>query len=203
MLRAPQHEYTRRLIAAIPGGGTRAGAARRRRQPRVLQVQDLCKTYRSGGGLLRRGREVQAARDISFELWRGQTLGPVGESGSGKSTVGRCIAGLAPSTAGAWWSTAAPWRPAAALPRHAAGQIQMVFRDPYASLNPRHRIGAAIAAGPIAQGVPREQARARAVELLARSASAPRPPNAIRTNSPAGSASASASRARWPCARRC
>ncbi|AOY92138.1 microcin ABC transporter ATP-binding protein [Cupriavidus sp. USMAA2-4] len=166
VLRAPQHEYTRRLIAAIPGGEARAPAPRADDANRVLQVQDLCKTYRSGGGLLRRGREVQAARGISFELWRGQTLGLVGESGSGKSTVGRCIAGLAPFNGGRVVVNGRTLAAGGSVPRHAAGQIQMVFQDPYASLNPRHRIGAAIAAGPIAQGVPREQARARAVELL-------------------------------------
>ena len=95
VLDAPQHPYTRKLIAAIPNGQAQ------RVTPtddalRVLQVQDLCKTYKSGNGLFKRARSVQAAKDVNFELRRGETLGLVGESGSGKSSVGRCLVGLAP-----------------------------------------------------------------------------------------------------------
>ena len=89
----PRHDYTRKLIAAIPHGmpDTAREAAR---QPVLLDVRDLHKTYVSGGGLFRRGRETAAMRGISFTLQRGEVLGLVGESGSGKSTLGRCIAGL-------------------------------------------------------------------------------------------------------------
>ncbi|GAB7545590.1 dipeptide ABC transporter ATP-binding protein [Cupriavidus sp. 8B] len=165
VLTDPQHAYTRKLISAIPGGHLR--------QPpvevevnRVLQVQDLCKTYRTGGSLLRRGREVQAARNVNFELLRGQTLGLVGESGSGKSTVGRCIVGLAPFDSGRIVINGRNLSQGGGLLQRAGGKLQMVFQDPYASLNPRHRIGAAIAAGPIAQGVSRQEAQARTLELL-------------------------------------
>ena len=99
VLDAPQHPYTRKLIAAIPTGNaerdTPAGEI-----VRVLQVQDLCKTYTSGNGLFKRGRSVQAAKNVSFELRRGETLGLVGESGSGKSSVGRCLVGLSPFDSG-------------------------------------------------------------------------------------------------------
>jgi len=164
VLDAPQHAYTRKLIKAIPDGQQRAAPAD---EPlRVLQVQDLCKTYRSGNGLFKRGRSVQAAKDISFELRRGQTLGLVGESGSGKSSVGRCLVGLAPFDSGRILFKGRNLAQGAAFRREAAGKIQMVFQDPYASLNPRHRIGAAIAGGPIAQGVGKSEAMARALELL-------------------------------------
>ncbi len=165
VLSRPQHPYTRKLIAAIPNGTPRAVEA----EPdpvHVLQVQDLCKTYLSGGSLFKRGRKVVAADHVSFELRRGQTLGLVGESGSGKSTVGRCIVGLAPFESGRILFRGRNLMSGEALRQQAKGKIQMVFQDPYASLNPRHRIGPTLAAGPIAQGVPKAEAMARAMELL-------------------------------------
>jgi peptide/nickel transport system ATP-binding protein len=165
VLDAPQHPYTRKLINAIPDGQAQR-ATPSGELMRVLQVQDLCKTYRSGNGLFKRGRSVQAAKDISFELKRGETLGLVGESGSGKSSVGRCLVGLAPFDSGRILFKGRHLSQGAAFRREAAGKIQMVFQDPYASLNPRHKVGAAIAGGPIAQGVSKAEAMARTLELL-------------------------------------
>ena len=165
VLNAPQHPYTRKLIAAIPSGSAERptptdGAAH------VLQVKALCKTYKSGNGLFKRSRSVQAAKDISFDLRRGETLGLVGESGSGKSSVGRCLVGLAPFDSGKILFKGRNLALSGDFRKEAAGKIQMVFQDPYASLNPRHRIGAAIAGGPIAQGVSKSEAMARALGLL-------------------------------------
>ena len=165
VLARPAHEYTRKLIAAIPQG--QAGVANADRDEfRVLQVEGLTKTYLTGGGLFRKGRRVEAARGLSFELRRGETLGLVGESGSGKSTVGRCIVGLAPFEGGRVLFKGTQLASGAGFQAQARGRIQMVFQDPYASLNPRHRIGSAIAAGPIAQGVPKAEAMQRAKDLL-------------------------------------
>jgi len=132
----------------------------------VLQVQDLCKVHVTGRGLFTPGRRVQAAKDISFSLRKGQTLGLVGESGSGKSSVGRCLVGLSPFDSGRIFFKGRSLLPGAGLMREAQGRIQMVFQDPNASLNPRHRIGPALAAGPIAQGLPRAEAEARVRDLL-------------------------------------
>ena len=165
VLDAPQHPYTRKLIDAIPTG-TAERPTPTDDAVRVLQVQDLCKTYTSGNGLFKRGRSVQAAKNISFDLRRGETLGLVGESGSGKSSVGRCLVGLAPFDSGRILFKGRNLSQGANFRKEAAGKIQMVFQDPYASLNPRHRIGAAIAGGPIAQGVSRAEATARTMALL-------------------------------------
>ncbi|UUZ65238.1 ABC transporter ATP-binding protein [Polaromonas sp. P1-6] len=168
VLDAPQHPYTRKLIAAIPNGQAQRqhGTGPTDDALQVLQVQDLCKIYKSGNGLFKRARSVQAAKDINFELRRGETLGLVGESGSGKSSVGRCLVGLAPFDSGRILFKGHNLSQGAAFRREAAGKIQMVFQDPYASLNPRHRVGAAIAGGPIAQGISKTEAMARAMELL-------------------------------------
>ena len=156
----PRHDYTRKLIAAIPHGmpDTAREAAR---QPVLLDVRDLHKTYVSGGGLFRRGRETAAMRGISFTLQRGEVLGLVGESGSGKSTLGRCIAGLLAPDGGQIL-----FNGQVGNARPAPGRVQMVFQDPQASLNPRHTVGRSIMAGPLAQGMAPERARARAAELL-------------------------------------
>jgi len=166
VLTKPQHAYTQKLIAAIPQGMVRQPSD----QPDphfVLQVQGLNKTYRSGRGLFSRGREVVAAHEVGFELRRGETLGLVGESGSGKSSVGRCLVGLAPFDSGRILFKGRSLLPGAAGRQQAQGRIQMVFQDPYASLNPRHRVGPTIAAGPIAQGVKSAEAMARTMDLLA------------------------------------
>jgi peptide/nickel transport system ATP-binding protein len=165
VLARPQHAYTRKLIGAIPQGRMREQAAARDVN-HVLQVQELCKTYVTGGSLFKKSRRVEAAKGLSFDLRRGETLGLVGESGSGKSTVGRCIVGLAPFDSGRVLFKGRALQSGAQFRAQSQGKIQMVFQDPYASLNPRHRIGAAIAQGPIAQGLSKNQAMARAVELL-------------------------------------
>ena len=171
VLDAPQHPYTRALIAAVPHRD-HAGPQRAAEAPPaasaagVLELVALTKTYRQRG-LLAPGRTVHAVRDAGFTLRRGETLGLVGESGSGKSTLARCVVGLVQADAGAIRFHGAElrglsrrgWRP------HRA-RIQMVFQDPAASLNPRRRVVDIIAEGPVAQGVPRAAARARATELL-------------------------------------
>jgi peptide/nickel transport system ATP-binding protein len=111
-------------------------------------------------------RAVQAVTDVSLAVQPGETLGLVGESGCGKSTLGRMLAGiLAPSEGEISLSGAAPMRG-----RHkVTTRIQTVFQDPFASLNPRQRIGDAIAEGPIAHAlVTRAEAPAMVAEWLRR-----------------------------------
>jgi peptide/nickel transport system ATP-binding protein len=98
----------------------------------LVSVGGLRVTFGSGS------REVQAVRDVSFDVAEGESFGIVGESGSGKSTVLRAICGLAPTTAGEVRIDGTPL----ASPRDQAfyRDVQMVFQDPYASLHPRHTI---------------------------------------------------------------
>ncbi|QIL79505.1 ABC transporter ATP-binding protein [Diaphorobacter sp. HDW4A] len=165
VLLRPQHDYTKKLLAAIPKGVVRAPAEERAAHF-VLQVQDLEKVYNTGGGLFSKGRRVHAANAINFDLRRGETLGIVGESGSGKSTVGKCLVGLHSFDSGRILFNGKTLNPGTRFQSVAKSKIQMVFQDPYASLNPRQRIGSAIASGPIAQGVSPDKAKARALDLL-------------------------------------
>ncbi|WP_144186064.1 ABC transporter ATP-binding protein [Elioraea rosea] len=166
VLNAPQHPYTRALTAAVPHG--RARPAETHAPEPVLALSGVEKSFRRGGGLFRRGSPVQAVADASFTLVKGETLGLVGESGSGKSTLARCVVRLAQPEKGEilfHGTDLLPLGRAAMQPYRA--RIQMVFQDPYASLNPRRRVGDIIAEGPVTHGVPRDKALARALELLA------------------------------------
>jgi len=166
ILYRPKHPYTQRLVAAIPRMAEAARQTADEERPVVLEVRNLDKTHRSGGFLSRR-RETHAVSDVSFALRRGQTLGVVGESGSGKSTVGRLLMKLIPADRGQILlggtdvTSMTEYRFRPLRPR-----IQMVFQDPFSSLNPRHQIRTVLTAGPIAQGSSRSQAEADAVELL-------------------------------------
>ncbi|TDR15525.1 ABC transporter ATP-binding protein [Marinomonas communis] len=167
VLNNPQHSYTKKLISAVPPLVAPERPLLAESAP-VLTVNQLCKTYSTGGGWFSKPRIVKAADDVSFELHRGETLGLVGESGSGKSTVSRCVVRLLESDSG---EILLGDDPIQALDAKALApfrkRIQMVFQDPFASLNPRKTIGQIIADGPIAQGMPVAQAMQKAAELLA------------------------------------
>jgi len=166
VLQRPRHDYTRMLIRSVPtlephARPADAGA------PLVLQTRGLSKTYADGGWLIR-GPGIRAAEDVNLELRKGQTLGIVGESGSGKSTVARCIVRLLKPSAGEirLGDTDLAHMSARAL-RPLRRRVQIVFQDPYRSLNPRRSVGEALVEGPLNYGVPRAQALQRARRLLA------------------------------------
>ena len=129
----------------------------------VLEVQDLVKHFPR-----RRDSDVHAVCGVSFTVGRGETLGLVGESGCGKTTTARLILNLLPATAGSVRYRgddvlAARGRDMRALRR----QMQVVFQDPYASLNPRRSVGSIIAAPLRVHGMYRHGGAARVEELLA------------------------------------
>ncbi|MEZ5843682.1 MAG: ABC transporter ATP-binding protein [Hyphomicrobiaceae bacterium] len=167
VLGAPTADYTKALVAAVPGLKPRPRDSAERAAP-LLQVSNLEKTYTAQVGLFGgAARKVRAVCNVSLELERQSSLALVGESGSGKSTLARCIIGLeAPEAgdvlldgeriSGLSREQMRPYR------RH----MQMVFQDPFASLNPRQRVGDIIALGPMIQGVPKSEAHAEARELL-------------------------------------
>jgi peptide/nickel transport system ATP-binding protein len=166
VLERPQHPYTRRLLAAVPTLNPpvrpAVGDA-----PVACAATGLAKTYR-GNDWFSAQAEVAAVKSVSFEIRRGETLGLVGESGSGKSTIGRLVMRLTDADTGIVRVGELDFTQSrGAGLRDARKHIQMVFQDPFTSLNPRRRVGQIIADGPIAHGVPAAQAFARANELLA------------------------------------
>ena len=165
VLRRPRDDYTRMLIRSVPSLSPPARAAITA-APIVLKTEGLTKTYVSGGFFEKR-RVVQAAKDVNLHVRRGETLGVVGESGSGKSTVARCIARLIEPSDGAILIEGADVAKlsSGALRPHRK-RVQIVFQDPYRSLNPRRSVGAAIVEGPINFGMAPSVASERARELM-------------------------------------
>ncbi len=165
VLKRPRHDYTKMLIGAVPTLQLKARAADPD-APVVLQVRGLQKTYRDKRWFGQH-RIVHAAKDVDLEIRRGQTLGIVGESGSGKSTVARCIVRLIDPNGGSVllggddiaMMSSARLRPL-------RKRVQIVFQDPYRSLNPRRTVAQALIEGPVNYGLSRTEALKRARELL-------------------------------------
>ena len=131
-----------------------------------MRTEQLTKTY-TRSGWLRRGADVAAAASVSLEVRRGETLGIVGESGSGKSTVARCIARLIEPTAGRIVLDGEDVAQlAAGALRGFRRRVQIVFQDPYRSLNPRRTVGEAIVEGPMNYGIARDAALTNARRLM-------------------------------------
>ena len=187
------HSYSRALLSAVPRLGALADRATPLRFPvvdvasgaitpppetidtikpaerPVLEVANLVTRFDIRSGILRRvtGR-VHAVESVSFDIRAGETLALVGESGCGKSTTGRAILRLVPPTSG---SVVFEGRDLAQLSAHdlkaARQRIQMIFQDPFASLNPRKTIGAAIAEPIVVHGLAdKAAARDRVAALL-------------------------------------
>jgi peptide/nickel transport system ATP-binding protein len=192
---SPQNPYTRSLLAAVPKLGSLVGIGTPMRfpvvdrvtglveQPKqaneavsregdpVLKVKDLTARFDINGGLFRglKGR-VHAVQKLSFDIMPGETLALVGESGCGKSTTGRCIMRLTTALSG---SVELGGVDLLSLDgrklRDQRKGIQMIFQDPYASLNPRMTVGEAIAEPMIVNGLKTAaEARIKVADLLQR-----------------------------------
>ncbi|MCU1727822.1 ABC transporter ATP-binding protein [Pseudomonas sp. 7P_10.2_Bac1] len=166
VLGAPQQDYTRQLIAAVSATSAHPRPTLAPGQP-VLHAKKLEKHFSRRIGWWGR-RTTRAVAGVDLHLAQGETLGIVGESGSGKSTLGRCLVRLLRSDGGSlqWHGREVTDLPEAQL-RGLRGEVQMIFQDPFASLNPRQRIGTQLMTGPLAQGRSPEQAAEKAREVLA------------------------------------
>jgi len=179
---SPKAAYTQQLLAAVPRLGAHAGTngpprvtaaaaapAMRDRTP-ILNVTKLSASYGSPAGFLLKGRPIAAAvSDVSFDIRPGETLGLVGESGSGKSTTGKAVLGLIPFTG----DVVIDGKNIGGLSQRQMQPVrrsaQMIFQDPYASLDPRMAVGAAIAEPLVIHGLGGKSERQdRVAELLRR-----------------------------------
>ena len=135
----------------------------------LLEVRNLTKHFEIGGGLGRAGGTVRAVDGVSFALHRGETLGLVGESGCGKTTTGRCILMLERPTSGQilFEGTDLATLDDAAL-RAVRRRVQVIFQDPFSSLNPRMTIGQILAEPLRVHGIVKEKSKRneRVRELL-------------------------------------
>jgi len=166
VLQHPQHPYTRQLIAAVPP--LTAPPPRKLSDDIILTIDNVSKTYRSGGFLGRGARVTPAVKNVSLKLPRGATLGIVGESGSGKSTLARCLVRLIDPDQGSIVLEGKNWAKMTREDvRRETRHIQMVFQDPFSSLNPRRKAAELVAQGPIVHGMAPARAIAEARELFA------------------------------------
>ena len=165
VLSAPTHAYTQMLMASVPSlvpperPELPSGEA-------ALEARHLDKIY-SSQSWFSKGRTVHAAKEVELVVHRGETLGVVGESGSGKSTVARCIVRLVDPTAG---EILIDGQNIAGLGEGALRpyrrDVQIVFQDPYRSLNPRRTVGQSIIEGPMNFGLSKSDALIRARDLM-------------------------------------
>jgi oligopeptide/dipeptide ABC transporter ATP-binding protein len=134
----------------------------------LLEVNDLTKHYPVRAGLFRRSnKHVKAVDGVSFSIEQGETLGLVGESGCGKTTLGRCVVRLIEPTSGSMLFDGQELTAVAARDlREMRRKMQIIFQDPYASLNPRMRIGEIIGEGLSIHNLARGEARRKRVEEL-------------------------------------
>jgi peptide/nickel transport system ATP-binding protein len=168
VLRNPQHEYTRKLIDAVPGRQARSTPLRTHTEP-LLKISQLRKTFVSKSGMFVPPRTVVAADGIDLAIEEGETVSVVGESGSGKSTLGRMVMRLmTPDSGDITFAGQSILSQDAAALRAYRRQVQIIFQDPFASLNPRQKVGDAIARGPMIFGTPRSEALKMAAALLDR-----------------------------------
>jgi oligopeptide transport system ATP-binding protein len=136
----------------------------------LLRVKELVKYFPVRGGLFRREHDrVHAVDHVSFEVGAGETLGLVGESGCGKSTTGRCILRLIEPTAGeVWFKGTNVTRLDPGALRSLCRDMQIIFQDPFASLNPRMTVGSIIGEALTIHGLAktRRQFEERVAQLL-------------------------------------
>ena len=134
----------------------------------LLEVRHLTKDFTRRKGLFRSDSAVRAVDDVSFEVEEGETFGLVGESGSGKTTTGRCVLRLIEPTSGeVRFRGENVLSFSSARMREARRDMQIVFQDPYSSLNPRMRVGTIVEEPLVIHGIgTKEERRSRVRELL-------------------------------------
>ena len=161
ILMHPKEDYTKLLVDAMPLLETTRAPDKSRNDAPIVEVKSLHKIYGAGS------RKVHALNDAAFALRRGETLGVVGESGSGKSTLAKALIRLIEPTDGAVVINEEDFlaKDGDEL-QNSRQQIQMIFQDPYGSLNPTQTVGNIITRGPFLQGTSGREAKKRAMELL-------------------------------------
>lgn len=165
ILAHPREDYTRMLVSSVPSlvphtRSTQTGEI-------VLVVNDLHKNYAKTKRFLRPAEMVAAAADVSFALKRKEIVGIVGESGSGKSTVARCVMRLIEASSGEivlQGKDITTLSTSELMPLRK--RIQMIFQDPYRSLNPRRRIGESVIEGLLNYGMDSQEAMRKAAQAM-------------------------------------
>ncbi len=164
ILSQPADPYTRALIASVPSVHPPEKDAKE--SDVVLSIRGLNKSY-GKPSLFGKGRQVKALTDVNLDIRRDEIVGIVGESGSGKSTLARCVIGLVEASSGQVLLEGKPLAPSCKQrPLQDKRRIQIVFQDPYRSLNPRITIGESLTEGLCNIGTEMSEARRKVAEVL-------------------------------------
>lgn len=164
ILSQPADPYTRALIASVPSVHPPEKDAKE--SDVVLSIRGLNKSY-GKLSLFGKGRQVKALTDVNLDIRRDEIVGIVGESGSGKSTLARCVIGLVEASSGQVLLEGKPLAPSCKQrPLQDKRRIQIVFQDPYRSLNPRITIGESLTEGLCNIGTEMSEARRKVAEVL-------------------------------------
>jgi oligopeptide/dipeptide ABC transporter ATP-binding protein len=178
----PQTDYSKTLLEAIPRldrddrGGRPMLGPRPDNAPLVVSGDDVKVWFPVRGGLFARKRHLRAVDGVSFEIRRGETLGVVGESGCGKSTLSRAVLNLLPATGGTVTVLGRDITHAdQAAMRQARKDLQIVFQDPLASLDPRATVGDSVAEPLVVfrPGMSRAERQAEAAAMMAKAGLSP------------------------------
>lgn len=147
LMQSPKHPYTQKLLAAMPR--LKIEKSDEKKSETLLHIKNVNKTFKvKEGGFFSKEKDFQALNNVSLTLNRGETLGIVGESGSGKSTLARAVVKLHDVDSGQILFNGSDITTLTGSALKAARRhMQMVFQDPFSSLNPRMRIGETIAEG--------------------------------------------------------
>jgi len=165
---APQKPYTKVLLAAVPRMGKGAGSgATLPSGPPVASAKDLRVQFDVRGGLFGRvTHHIHAVEQVDLEIQRGETFALVGESGCGKSTLAKAMVGLVPFSGRIEIGGAALARQGGAATRALRRDVQMIFQDPMASLDPRMRVGDLVAEPLVIYGIGNRAERRASTEVL-------------------------------------
>lgn len=155
ILSSPRHQYTKKLINAVPGiaeRGSRLSAPPA--QDSFIETRALAKSFAIERGLLRKATgKIEAVRNVNIRIKKGQAFGLVGESGCGKTTLARLLIGLDQPDKGEILLAGKPLSESLKdTPRQVRQMMQIVFQDPYSSLDPRMRMGDIVLEGPAILG---------------------------------------------------
>ncbi len=162
VLQTPQHDYTKRLLAAAI---LEAGKPPAPDSDIIFKVRDVSLTYRKG--MFFNQSTVDAVRNVSLDLRKGQTLAVVGESGSGKSSLAKCLLRLEEVDSGKIvFKGQDITRLGGSKLRQFRSKVQVVLQDPFGALDPRFKTIDAVAEGLIIHGMPKQEAHAEALKML-------------------------------------